>query len=332
MKAAFTDTYGPASSLTVRETPKPTLASPNEVLVEVHASPVTAGDLRLRAADFPGFTALPGRLMLGIFRPRNPVQGTMFAGRVVAVGSAVTRYAAGDDVFGAAARGAYAEYLVVPEGGAMAHMPTDLTYAQAAAVPYGGGTARHFLRDVGGVQPGDEVLIIGASGGVGRFAVQLAKHMGARVTGVSSRQGLEQVRSLGADVAVDYEAGDYLAGPQRYDVILDTSGRTRFSRCRGALTETGRYLTLLATARVRFYMALTAILGGKRAKVSVALNGRKELEELRALVEQGAIRPVVARSFPMDQIAAAHALAETPRVHGCVVVSPQPLPSTDIRG
>lgn len=320
MKAAITPSYGSPDVIAIREVPTPA-AGPHEILVQVRATPVTAGDRRLRAADFPSISAVPGRLMMGVFRPRHPVQGTMFAGRVVAVGSAVTRYAVGDDVFGSVDHGAYAEYLSLPEDGALARMPAGVGYEEAAAVPYGAVTALRFLRDLGGVAPGDKVLVVGASGGVGLFAVQLAKHLGAEVTGVCSRGSFELVRALGADHVVDYETEDFTAGEARYDVIFDVAGATRFSRCRSSLADHGRYLTLFVSVGVLLQMALTSMSDGPKAKFGLALGTRDDMEQLRELVEQGALRPVIARSFPLERIVDAHAEVDAGRTRGAVVVT-----------
>lgn len=320
MKAAITPSYGPADVLQTRELPTPTIGE-HQVLVQIHATPVTAGDRRLRAADFPSIAAVPGRLMMGVLRPRNIVQGTMFAGRIVEVGSAVTQYAVGDDVFGSTDHGAYAEYLPMPEDGAMAKMPAGLSYEEAAAVPYGAGTALYFLRDLGSVGSGDKVLIVGASGGVGRFAVQLAKHLGAEVTAVCSRQSFELVESLGADHVIDYQSEDFSQNGLRYDVIFDVAGATSFCRSRPSLTRDGRYLTLFISVGVLLQMAVTSIIGGPRAKFSVALGKQDDMEQLRELMEQGVIPPVIAQRYPLERIADAHAEAETSRPHGSVMVT-----------
>lgn len=321
MKAAHTTTYGPADVLQMRDVPRPTL-EPDEVLVQVHATPVTAGDVRLRTARFPSLSALPGRLMIGVLRPKHPIQGTMFAGRIVEVGSAVTRWAIGDDVFGSAMHGAYAEYLAMPESGAMAKMPAKMGYDEVAAVPYGAFTALHFLRDVAAVRPGEKVLVVGASGGVGRFAVQIAKHLGAEVTAVCGRESFELVRSLGAEHVIDHRTTDFARSGVRYDVIFDTSGVTSFGGSRASLTERGRYMTLLLSVGLLVHVLLTAIFGGRKAKFSVAMPAHDDLEELRELMERGVLRPVIARRFPIDAIADAHVEVETGRAHGTVMVTP----------
>jgi NADPH:quinone reductase-like Zn-dependent oxidoreductase len=320
MRAAVTPSYGPPSVLVTRDVRRPS-ARDDEVVIEVRATTVTAGDIRLRAADFPSISALPGRLMMGVLRPKNPVQGTMFAGRVVEVGGAVTRYAIGDDVFGSTGHGAYAEYLSMRQGGTMAKMPAKMAYHEAAAVPYGGVTALRFLRDVGSVRRGDKVLVVGAAGGVGCFAVQVAKHLGAEVTAVCSRRSFELVRGLGADHVVDYATEAWTESGQRYDVIFDTAGVTSFGSCRSSLTRDGRYMTLILSVGLLLQVALTAIFGGRRAKFAVAFGDHRDMDHLRELVERGVVRPVIAQRFPLERIAEAHAAAETRPVHGSVVVT-----------
>lgn len=317
MKAANTGSYGPANVIEIVEVPAPVLGV-HDVLVEVRASLVSAGDRRLRSADFPGISAVPGRLMMGVFQPRHPIQGTMFGGCVVEVGSAVTRFAVGDDVFGSTEHGAYAEVLAMPEDGAMAQIPAGITYEEAAAVPYGAGTALHFLRDLAAVQPGEKVLIVGASGGVGRFAVQVAKHLGAEVTGVCGADAFEMVKQLGADHLIDHRAEDFADNGQLYDVVFDIAGVSSFGGCQASLAPGGRYLTLLVSLGVLAQMAMTSVMGDKRALFSIALDDRDGTEQLRDLMQSGVLSPVIGHRFPLDRIAEAH--AETGR-HGAVVVT-----------
>lgn len=321
MQAAFTNTYGSPAVLELREAPAPALPD-DHVLVQVRSAAVTAGDLRMRAADFPSITAVPGRLLVGVFSPRRPVQGSMFAGRVVRVGKAVTRFAVGDDVFGASLSGAYAELLAMPQGGALAKMPEGVGYEEAAATPYGAVTALTFLRDLGELQPGQKLLIIGAAGGVGRFAVQIGKHLGAEITAVCRPRSFELVRSLGADHVIDRDAGDLALEAARYDVIFDCVGALPFSRARRALQDRGIYLTLLTDANVLFWMAATALGGGQRAKTGVAADNARAIEEVRDLLGRGVIRPVVAETFPLERIADAHTFAETHRDRGAAIVTP----------
>ena len=323
MKAAITKNYGPANVIELREVPTPTI-SEDQVLVQVHASPVTAGDRRLRAADFPGMSAVPGRLMMGVFGPRNGLQGTMFAGRVVQIGTNVTEYAVGDDVFGSVDHGAYAEYLAVPQDGKMAKMPDGISYKQAASAPYGAVTALIFLRDLAQLERGQKVLVLGASGGVGRYAVQLAKYMGAEVTGVSSARNARLVRSLGADHVIDYATQDFSKLGHRYDVIFDIADASSFEASRDSLTPNGRYLSLYISMGLLWQMVRTSNTDGKQAKFTVAMGSKQDMEAVRELLAEGVLKPVIAREFSIDRIVEAHAAADGGRIPGTVVVSMAP--------
>ncbi|MCA9606797.1 MAG: NAD(P)-dependent alcohol dehydrogenase [Myxococcales bacterium] len=318
MRAATNTRYGAPEVLDVTDAPRPAIG-PREVLVEVRASVVTQGDRRLRAADFPGISGVFGRLLIGVFGPRHPVGGSMFAGRVVEVGAEVSRFAVGDDVFGSVMHGAYAEYLAVGAEGAIAKMPSNVEYGEAASIPYGAGTALVFLRDMAKVQPGERVLIVGASGGVGRMAVQVAGHLGAEVTGVASRD-TDRLRALGAERVIDYRDVDFTALGERWDVILDATEGDHFRSFRRALSDSGRYLSLYLSLRLLFEMAITALRGGPRAIGGVAQGDAALTEELRELVEAGAIRPVVGARYPLARIADAHAQLEGQRRWGDVVV------------
>jgi NADPH:quinone reductase-like Zn-dependent oxidoreductase len=308
VRVAITPQYGPADVLEITQAPDPIVGA-HEVLVQVHASPVTAGDRRVRAADFPGASAAVGRLMMGVLRPRNPIQGTMFAGEVVAVGSKVSRYAVGDRVFGSADHGAYAELLLRPEDSTMGIIPEGFDYAQAAAVPYGALTAMYFLEELAQLQPGESVLLLGAAGGVGRYAIQVAKHLGARVTAVCSPDDFELVRELGADAVLDYKQ-DFRTQGQRFDVIFDIADVATFSDSKDVLTPTGRYLTLYISLAVLAQVAWTSMGSGPSAKFGIALGDREGLERMQGWMAQGVIRPVLAQSYPLLEIGAAHALAE----------------------
>ncbi|MCP4806375.1 MAG: NAD(P)-dependent alcohol dehydrogenase [Proteobacteria bacterium] len=322
MNVVHTPAYGAPGVLQITTAADP-VPTDGEILVRVHASPVTAGDRRVRAADFPGATAWIGRLAIGLDGPRHPVQGTMFAGRVIAVGPSVTRFTVGDDVFGSADHGAYAELICVREDGPVATIPESSSYEEAASIPYGAGTALHFLRDLAKVQPGEKVLILGASGGVGRYAIQIAKHMGAEVTAVCSRAATTLVDELGADHMLDYKSMDFTANGHRYDVVFDIADASSFRHSRGSLTPTGRYLTLYLSASALLSVALTALIGGRRALFAVVLGERQRTEDLRALLADRTIRAVILDRYPMARAADAHRLAEQ-GVHGEVVIVPTP--------
>ncbi len=318
MRAIINPNYGTPDVLQLTTIDRPT-PGPDEILVRVHSTTVTHGDRRLRAADFPGIGAIFGRLMTGVFRPRHPVGGSNFAGRVVEVGKNVTRFAVGDDVFGGAMHGAYAEYVAVPEQSGIAKIAEGSTYGEAAALPYGAVTALSFLRDMAQVRAGERVLIVGATGGVGRMAIQIAKHLGAEVTAVCSGDPA-LARSLGADEVIDYKREDFTRHASAWDVILDTTEGNHFRKFRPSLTPHGRYLSLYVTIRLLWEMAVTRLRGGPRALTGVALGDPELAEDVRALAEQGAIRPLIARRFALEHTKDAHAFFETERPKGSVVI------------
>ena len=319
MKAAITPAYGDAEVIEFVEIDRPEIR-PNQVLIEVRATTVTAGDRRLRAADFPSFTAILGRLMMGVTRPRHAVQGTMFAGRVVARGSEVTAWNVGDDVFGATEHGAYAEYLAMDADAPIARMPVNLDYEQASQLPYGAGTAYDFLIKRANLERGEHILVLGASGGVGRFAVQLAHSVGATVTAVASGSTESMVRDLGADSFIDYRTTDWRSPDVQYDVIFDVADVSTFREARPHLTDNGRYATVFASLRVLVAMGLSAVLGGPRALFGVAMPNRADMEHLRTLAERGDVKPVVGPRFSLDELRRAHAHAQRKSHHGVAVL------------
>jgi NADPH:quinone reductase-like Zn-dependent oxidoreductase len=257
--------------------------------------------------------------LFGITSPRYPVQGTNFAGEVVATGSSVTDYSVGDNVFGGTNHGAYAEYLAAADDGPMAKIPTGVSHEDAATLPYGAGTALAILRDIAAVKPGESVLILGASGGVGRYAVQVAKHLGAEVTAVCSQPAFELMGQLGADHVIDHRTEDFTANGQQYDVIFDIADASSFRHSRGSLTDTGRYMTLYISLRVLMNMAWTALVGGRRALFSVAVGSSSSAEELAGMLSDGVFKPVVTNRFSLSDVAEAHALSDR-GVHGDVIV------------
>ena len=297
---------------------------PSEVLVRVGASAVGVADTVSRAGT-PWFA----RLFFGLRRPKHPRLGTEFAGTVARVGDDVTRFAPGDHVFGAAevGAGATAEFVVVGEHGAVAHAPAGSDAAHAVATVDGFLTALPFLRDVARVEPGQSVLVNGASGTVGSAAVQLAKHLGASVTAVTSGPNAELVRSLGADRVIDHTREDFTAERDAHDVIFDAVGKRSFGACRRALTPHGIYLTTVPSGAILLQALWTRIFGrGRRA--AIAFTGLRdsrvkgvELEQLARLVESGAFVPVVDRILPLDELVAAHHRVETGHKVGSVVIA-----------
>ena len=319
MQAAQMTRYGSPAVLQIGEVMAPT-AGAKDVLISVHASAVTQGDRRLRAADFPGLAWLPGRLMFGVLGPRYPIPGSTFAGRVAAVGAEVTRFSVGDDVMGECLHGAYAEQLAMPATGALAPMPSGLSHVEAATLPYGMHSAYHFLYRTALLQAGERLVIIGAAGGVGRYGVQLAVHIGAHVTAICSARDQEFVATLGAHALLaPSELASGWKGPP-VDVVLDTSGTARFEQWRAHLSSRGRFVTSDMSANVLWHMLRTARKEGPSAAMGMAQSSAESLQEVATQVEAGALRPIVAKTFPLTALADAHTYLEQERPKGDVVV------------
>jgi len=324
MKAIVYTEYGSPDVLHLKEVEKPT-PKDNEVLIKVHAATVTAGDVNMRGFTFvpPGFGPLP-RLMFGLRQPKKSILGTELAGEVEAVGKDVTLFKKGDPVFGIGSNvlGAYAEYVCRSEKGALAIKPAQLTYEEAAALPFGAGTALYFLRDLAKIQRGQKVLVNGASGGVGVYAVQLAKYYGAEVTGVCSTANLELVKSLGADKVIDYTKQDFTRNGETYDIIVDTVvGKTSFARCKNSLAPKGLYLAVASGLKEMIQTPWTAITGGKKVLTGMPPERKEELSFIKELVEAGKIKPVIDRRYPLEQTAEAHRYVDTGRKKGSVVIT-----------
>ncbi|CAH0248451.1 NAD(P)-dependent alcohol dehydrogenase [Roseomonas sp. CECT 9278] len=320
MKAAIRRRYGPPEVLELAEvaTPAP---GPHEVRVRVAASSVTSGDARLRGCTDAGIFWLPIRLIFGLRRPRRPIAGMEFAGRVDAIGPGVTRLRPGDAVFGmTSGSGANAEYLTIREDAAIAAMPARLSAAEAAAVPFGALSALEFLRDVARLREGERILVHGASGGVGVFAVQLARHFGAHVTAVCSAANAALVRGLGAHDVIDYAAADFTAGNATYDVILDVVGGTDPARCRRVLAPGGRHVFVAFGLREMLWMLGTWLGGGRRVVCGTSGARRQDLDWIAERLGSGALRPVIDRRFGLADIIAAHRHVETGRKRGSVVI------------
>ncbi|UCF31740.1 MAG: NAD(P)-dependent alcohol dehydrogenase [bacterium] len=321
MKAIVATRYGPPDVLQLREVDKPSPGD-DEVLIRVHATSVTAADYRVRGFRVsPGFW-IPARMQFGLLRPRKAILGAEVAGEVEAVGRDVKTFRPGDRVFGydAGRFGAYAQYVCRPEGGALATVPANTTFEEAAAVPHGALAALYFLRDRGNIGAGERVLVYGASGSVGTFAVQLARHFGAEVTGVASTGNLEMVRSLGAAEVIDYTREDFTRRGETWDIIFDTVGRTSFSRCRGSLNRGGRYLLTVFDIPQILQMLWTSVAGTRRVICAVASERKEDLLFIRDLVETGEIRPVIDRRYPLEETAEAHGYAEKGHKRGNVVI------------
>jgi NADPH:quinone reductase-like Zn-dependent oxidoreductase len=318
MRAAVYRRYGPPSVVQIADVPRPDIKA-TEMLIRVRATTVTAGDSRLRSARVPRGFGIPMRLVFSIAGPLAPILGWELAGEVVTVGQSVSRFAPGDKVF-AARMGCHAEYVAVPED-SVAPLPGNLTFRDAAAIPFGGLTSLFYLRDKARVQPGERVLINGASGAVGSAAVQLAKHFGAVVTGVSSAANAQLVRSLGADRVVDYATEDFTQTREAYDIILDAVGNCSFARCKAALAPGGRLLLVVASLGQLVGAFLWSSRAGRKVMSGVNPVRPADLLFLRALAESGAFKPVIDRTYEFARIVDAHAYVDTGRKKGNVVVT-----------
>lgn len=322
MKAAVYSKYGPPDVVTLAEVEKP-VPRDNEVLVRVRAATVSSADWRARSLSMPPGFRLLGRLVFGVFGPRKRILGTELSGTVEAVGKAVTRFRVGDEVFAfpGAGLGAHAEYRVLPEAGRIVHKPANLSFEEAAALSFGGTTALCFLRDKGGVQPGEKVLVVGASGSVGTAAVQIARHFGAEVTGVCSTANVDLVRSLGAARVIDYTKEDFAGAGDTWDIILDATGTAPFARSGGALKPGGRLLVVLGGFAQALGLGRPPKGSDKRIVAGVAPEKLEDLQYLARLAEAGEYRPVIDRSYPLESAAEAHAYVDTGRKRGNVVLT-----------
>lgn len=303
MKAAVHTQYGPPEVLKVIEVAKPT-PKPNEILVKIEAATVTSGDIRLRGSDFPPLFWLPARLIFGLFRPKKQILGHEFSGTIEAIGDEVTRFKLGDTVLGTTTmlpEGSHAEYVCLPETwkhGVVLPKPRPLSFKEAAALPVGSMTAL-FLLEKADIKDGMEVLIYGASGSVGSYALQIAKVKGAAVTAVSSGSNVDLLRSWGADATIDYKKEDYSTGSKTYDIVFDAVGKTTKSKAKKVLVQKGRF-------------------------VSIKMITSEKLEHLQEAVEMVVakkIKPFIEKEFALDDIVQAHHHVESGRKRGNVVIA-----------
>lgn len=322
MKAIVCTKYGTPDVLQLQEVTKP-VPNDHEVLIKVHTATATAAGLAGRTGK-----PLFARLFSGLTKPKKNILGIELAGEIAAVGKDVTQFQEGDQVFGmtgATTPGAYAEFKCMPQDGALATKPTAMTYEEAAAVVEGGLTALNFLHNTAKIQRGQSVLIYGASGAVGTASIQVAKYLGANVTGVCSTANLEMVKSLGADAVIDYTKEDFTQNGQTYDVIFDTVGKRSFAQCKDSLTSNGIYLDAGNAATI-WPMLWTSLFGRKKAILAAtyvrsASAIKQDLLFLKELIQDNKIRAVIDRCYPLAQTAEAHRYVETGRKKGNVVIT-----------
>jgi 2-desacetyl-2-hydroxyethyl bacteriochlorophyllide A dehydrogenase len=322
MKAIVCERYGPPDVLQLKEVEKP-VPKDNEVLIRIYATTVTKFDCWTRSCTAPTGMGLISRIAGGFTKPKKTIIGTELAGEIEAVGKNVKRFNEGDHVFAFTANlGAYAEYICMPEDGAVALKPANMTYEEAAAVPYGALTALYFLRK-GNIQNGQKVLIFGASGGLGTFAIQIAKYFGAEVTGVCRTTKLELVKSLGADKVIDYTKEDFTRNGQTYDVIFDTVGKSSFSRSSRSLKKKGFYIFATFGLPKLVQILWLSITSGKKVIIGLVKESTEDLVFLKELIEKGELKAVIDRTYPLEQTAEAHSYAETGRAKGKIVITMQ---------
>jgi len=330
MKAIVYTEYGSPDVLRLEEVTKPAPKA-NEVLIRNHAATVNFGDLMARnfkavsprRFNMPFLFWIMTKITFGLDRPKTNILGSEFAGEVEAAGSAVTRFKPGDQVFGylGQSMGAYAEYFCIPENGVMAIKPAHMTYEEAAVVPYGAIMALNLLRKVN-VQPGQKVLINGASGGIGSAAVQIAKYFGAEVTGVCGAPRLEFVKSLGADHVIDYTVEDFTQNGETYDLIFDILGKSSFAACKNSLKPGGILLFASFKMKQLVQMLWTSLSGGgKRVICSIAPGSVEDLYSVKELMEAGKIKAIIDRRFPMEHAVEAHRYVEEGHKRGNVVIT-----------
>ncbi len=320
MRAYVCRQYGPPEVLDLVDIAKP-IPTEYEVLVRVRATTVSSADCRIRSFDLPSGFGLMGRVALGIRRPRQAILGTELSGVIEKVGAKVTTFKAGDDVvaFPGSRMGCYAEYRCIHAHGPIALKPTNLGFEQAAALGFGGSTMLDFFRR-GGLRPGERVLVNGASGAVGTAAVQIAKHLGAHVTGVCSTVNCGLVESLGADDVIDYRRSDFSKAGRVWDLIVDAAGTAPFARSRHALTSSGRLLVVLAGLAEMLRAPLVGITGSRKVIAGPAAERPEYVRQLASIASAGGLNPVIDRRYSFEDMHEAHRYVDTGRKRGNVVV------------
>lgn len=324
MKAILHARYGSPDLLRFEEVARPSPRD-KEVLIKVHATTVSTGDCNMRNFTFVTKSMLPmAKLMFGIGKPwKERILGTELAGEIVGGGKDVARFKSGDQVFGSTgmAGGGHAQYACLHENAALAIKPDSLNWEESVAIPFGANTALHYLRDLGKIQDGHKLLIIGASGSIGSASVQLAKHFGATVTAVCSGANVELVKSLGADKVIDYTREDFTKNEETHDLIFDAVGGTTFDRCKHLLEPQGIFLSCIMGLPDVARSLWTSIIGGKKMRGGVAINNPERMASIAELAAAGKLKPVIDSRYPLEQIAQAFKHVERGHKKGNVVIT-----------
>lgn len=323
MKAIVHTKYGPPDELQLLEVEKPAPRD-NEVLIKIHATTVTTTDCNARNLTFvPKSFMFFARIMFGFKKPRIKILGIDLAGEIEAIGKNVKLFKVGDQVFGSPGTkfGGHAEYCCVPERGALTLKPAEMRWEEAASVTLAGSTALYFIRDVARIKQGQKILIHGASGAIGTYAVQLAKYYGAEVTGVCSASNAEMVKSLGADKVIDYTKEDFTKSLERYDFVFSVVGKTTFSQCKGILKPKGIYLENWMETKDFLKVLSTSITGGKKIKGGVSVETPEKLNFLKELIVSGKLVPVIDRVYPLERTAEAFQYVEQGHKKGNVIIT-----------
>lgn len=329
MKAITYTEYGSPDMLKLAEVEEPS-PKDNEVLIKIHAVSINYGDIAARnfkeispsEFNMPFLFWFLARISFGWNKPKNNILGSELAGVIESVGKDVKRFKVGDQVFGyrGQSQRANAEYICMAENAMLAIKPSNMTYEEAALVPYGALTAINLLRSVN-IQPGQKVLINGASGGIGSAAIQLAKYYGAEVTGVAATPRLDFMKSLGADKVIDYTKEDFTKNGETYDLIFDILGRSSFSNCKNSLNENGRYLLASFKLKQLLQMLLTSKIGSKKVICALSVEKIEDLLLIKKLVEDGKIKSIIDKRFTLEQTAEAHRYVENGSKKGNVVIT-----------
>jgi len=316
MKAIVSTKYGAPEVLQMKEVDKP-VPGENEILIKIHATSVSSGDARMRRAD-----PFVIRLIFGFSKPRKSIPGVVVAGEIEAVGSSVSRFKAGDEVFGSSgmAFGAHAEYVAIPEDAVLALKPATISFVEAAAIPFGGTAAMHFLR-LANILPGQKVLVYGASGALGTIGIQLAKNMVAEVTAVCSSANFELVKSLGADKVIDYTKKDFTGNRERYDVVFDTLGISPLGNTLRSLKKGGKALLASAGVGTMISGAVRSAFGNKKIVSGVIKETSEDMNYFRQLMEEGRLKAGIDRIYTLKQISEAHAYVDKGHKKGNVIIA-----------